>query len=146
MKKVFRVFVLAGLFVLGTGVLPGQLFPRPKKNENQFRTLEGIVMGKGDAALSGAVVYLKNTKTLAVKSLYSADDGGYRFNALSPNTDYEVFAEYKGKKGDVKTLSSFDSRPAARINLHVDMQKGRPFGRPFAFGNLSSGRCLRASS
>ena len=123
MKKVFRVLVLAGLAVLGTGAISAQLFPRNKKTENQLRTLDGIVMGKGDAALQGAVVYLKNTKTLAVKSLYSAEDGGYRFNALSPNTDYEVFAEYKGKKSDVKTLSSFDSRPQARINLHVDIEK-----------------------
>jgi len=122
-KKVFRVLVLAGLAALGTGVVSAQLFPRNKKTENQLRSLEGIVMGKGDAALQGAVVYLKNTKTLAVKSLYSGDDGGYRFNALSPNTDYEIFAEYKGKKGDVKTLSSFDSRPAARINLHIDIEK-----------------------
>src|SRR6476619_7510717 len=89
-KRLFRVLVVAALFVLGASVLPAQIFPRPKK-EAQLRTLEGIVMGKGDAPLSGAVVYLKNTKTLAVKSLYSGGDGGYRFNALSPNTDYEVF-------------------------------------------------------
>jgi len=108
--------------VLGTGVVSAQIFPR-KKAENQLRTLEGLVMGKGDAPLPGAVVYLKNVKTLAVKTLYSGDDGAYRFNALSPNTDYEVFAEYKGKKGDVKTLSSFDSRPNARINLKIDIEK-----------------------
>ncbi|MDP9266727.1 MAG: carboxypeptidase-like regulatory domain-containing protein [Acidobacteriota bacterium] len=122
MKKVFRVLALAGLVVLGTGALSGQIFPRPKK-ENQLRTLEGLIMGKGDAPLPGAVVYLKNVKTLAVKSLYSGDDGSYRFNALSPNSDYEVFAEYKGQKSSVKTLSSFDSRPAARINLHIDIEK-----------------------
>lgn len=124
MKKLGRVFVVAMVAVLGTGALSAQLFPRPKSNrENQLRTLDGVVMGKADAPLSGAVVYLKNTKTLAVKSLYSGDDGGYRFNALAPNTDYEVFAEYKGKKSDTKTMSSFDSRPNVRINLHIDSAK-----------------------
>ena len=124
MKKLLRVLVLAGLAVLGTGALSAQLFPRPKNDrENQLRTLDGIVMGKSDAALPGAVVYLKNTKTLAIKSLYSGEDGAYRFNALAPNTDYEVFAEYKGKKSDAKTLSSFDSRTNVRINLHIDVVK-----------------------
>jgi hypothetical protein len=108
--------------MLGTGVVSAQIFPR-KKTENQLRTLEGLVMGKGDAPLPGAVVYLKNVKTLAVKSLYSGDDGAYRFNALSPNSDYEVFAEYKGQRSSTKTLSSFDSRPAARINLKIDVEK-----------------------
>ena len=122
MKKVFRALVLASLVVLGSGAISAQIFPR-KKTENQLRTLEGVVTGKGDAPLPGAVVYLKNVKTLAVKSLYSGDDGTYRFNALSPNSDYEVFAEYKGQKSSVKTLSSFDSRPAARINLHIDIEK-----------------------
>jgi hypothetical protein len=107
---------LVGALALGALALPA-------KNEPQTRSLEGLVMGQGDAPLTGAVVYLKNTRTLAVKSLYSAADGSYRFNALSPNVDYEIFAEYKGKRSDTKTLSSFDSRPAARINLHVDIAK-----------------------
>ncbi|MBI2679104.1 MAG: carboxypeptidase regulatory-like domain-containing protein [Candidatus Koribacter versatilis] len=124
MKRFIRILALALVATLATGALSAQLFPRPKNNrENQLRTLDGVVMGKGDAPLSGAVVYLKNAKTLAVKSLYSGDDGGYRFNALAPNTDYEVFAEYKGKKSDTKTMSSFDSRPNVRINLHIDSPK-----------------------
>jgi hypothetical protein len=95
----------------------------PKEKEPQVRTLQGFVYGQGDAPLPAAVVYLKNVRTLAVKSLYAGDDGSYRFNALSPNTDYEIFAEYKGKKSDTKTLSSFDSRMQPRINLHIDIAK-----------------------
>src|SRR3954470_18142774 len=124
-KRFFRIAALALAALAVSGVAAAQIFPRPNKKdrENQLRTLEGLVMGKADAPLAGAVVYLKNTKTLAVKSLYSGDDGTYRFNALSPNSDYEIFAEYKGKRSDTKTLSSFDSRTAARINLHLDVQK-----------------------
>jgi hypothetical protein len=123
-KNLVRVLALALLAVTATGVVSAQLFPRPKKdNQNQLRSLDGLVVGKSDAPLSGAVVYLKNTKNLAVKSLYTGDDGIYRFNALAPNTDYEVFAEYKGKRSDTKTMSSFDSRAAVRINLHIDIAK-----------------------
>lgn len=118
MRNIRLWMVIGVVVVLALGALAV-----PGKNDPQTRSLEGLVLGKGDAPLSGAVVYLKNTRTLSVKSQYAGDDGGYRFNALSPNNDYEIFAEYKGKRSDTKTLSSFDSRPAARINLHIDTAK-----------------------
>ena len=84
------------------------------------RTLQGQVMRSGDQPLSGAIVYLKNTKTLAVRSFTSDDKGNYRFTSLSPNVDYEVYAAHEGNKSDTKTLSAFDSRPLATINLKVN--------------------------
>jgi len=86
------------------------------------RTLTGQVMKDTDAPLPGAVVYLKNTRTMAIRSVISDDHGNYRFASLSPDIDYEVHAEYKGVKSDKKTLSSFDSRTSARINLKIETQ------------------------
>jgi hypothetical protein len=83
------------------------------------RSLQGQVMKSGDAPLAGAVVYLKNTKTLAIRTFVSDAHGNYRFASLSPNVDYEIYADYQGAKSDTKTLSAFDSRPAATINLKV---------------------------
>lgn len=84
------------------------------------RTLQGQVVKGGDAPLPGAVVYLKNTKTLAIRTFVSDAKGNYRFASLSPNVDYEVYAEYQGAKSDTKTLSAFDSRAMATINLKVN--------------------------
>jgi hypothetical protein len=87
------------------------------------RSVSGTVLSKNDASLSGAVVYLKNTKTLAVKS-YIADDGGqFRFNSLSSNLDYEIYAEYNGVRSGTKTVSAFDSRKSVQLTLHVDVTK-----------------------
>jgi hypothetical protein len=33
--------------------------------------------------------------------------------------DYEIYAEYEGARSDTKTLSAFDSRKQATINLKV---------------------------
>ena len=85
----------------------------------QMRTLTGQVTNQENAPLPQAIVYLKNTKTMAVKTYIAGRDGTYRFNALSPNVDYQVHAEHHGKKSDTKTLSSFDSRPTAHINLKI---------------------------
>jgi hypothetical protein len=84
------------------------------------RTLVGFVFNKAEQPLPNAIVYIKNTKTLTVKTFIAGSDASYRFHALSSNVDYEVWAEYQGAKSDTKTLSSFDTRPEARINLKVN--------------------------
>ncbi len=93
--------------------------PARGADQQQTRSLQGQVMNDADAPLPSAIVYLKNTKTLAVKTFIADKDGIYRFNALSPNVDYEVYAEKDGKKSETKTLSSFDSRKQATINLKI---------------------------
>ena len=87
------------------------------------RVVQGKVTDKGDAPLRGAVVYLKDDHTLAVKSFISDDNGGYRFGQLSQATDYEVWAEAAGKKSAVKSISSFDSKNDIIINLKIDTGK-----------------------
>lgn len=90
-----------------------------KENQPQLRSLQGQVMGHADAPLPEAVVYLKNTKTLAIRTFIADQSGNYQFNGLAPNVDYEIHAEYDGHKSDVKTLSSFDNRNRAYLNLHI---------------------------
>ncbi len=87
------------------------------------RILTGVVLDKSDAPVSNAVVYLKNTKSLAVKTVIAGNDGSYRFPELSPNVDYEVYAQRDGKKSDTKVLSQFDDRQKANIVLRINMNK-----------------------
>ncbi len=90
-----------------------------KRDTSQVRSLAGHVLNRQDQPLSKAVVYLKNTKTLAIRTYISDPDGGYHFPSLSPNVDYEVYAEFQGAHSDTKTLSAFDNRKQANITLHV---------------------------
>jgi Carboxypeptidase regulatory-like domain len=83
------------------------------------RTLTGVVLDKGDAPVSNAVVYLKNMKSLAVKTVVAANDGTYRFPELSPNVDYEIYAQREGKKSATKVLSQFDDREKANMVLRI---------------------------
>jgi carboxypeptidase family protein len=93
--------------------------PFQKKGDNS-RVLQGRVTDKQDSTLANAVVYLTNTRTRAVKTYIVGQDGEYRFPSLSPNIDYEVYAQFNGHKSDSKTVSQFDNRPQVNINLKVD--------------------------
>jgi hypothetical protein len=92
------------------------------KSGDAGRLLTGRVTDKQDTPLASSVVYLANTRSRAVKTFIVGQDGMYRFPALSPNVDYEVYAQYKDKKSDTKTVSQFDTRPTVNINLKIDMK------------------------
>lgn len=98
----------------------------PKKTRPTSKMLTGSVLDKSDQPVPGAVVYLKNMKTLAVKSFFAQKDGAYRFPQLALNTDYEVYAEKDGKKSDTKAISQFDDKYAPTINLRIDVNKQAP--------------------
>ncbi len=90
-----------------------------QRGQTDSRTLTGRVLDRQDAPVQKAIVYLKNMKTLAIKTYITEQDGGYRFPALATNVDYEVYAESQGARTDTKTLSSFDSRRQANITLKL---------------------------
>lgn len=84
------------------------------------RVVQGKVIDKADAPIKGAVVYLKDDQSLAVKSAISSDDGTYRFGQLAQNTDYELWATSNGKKSGTKTISSFDNKSQFYIDLKIN--------------------------
>ncbi|HKO19598.1 MAG TPA: carboxypeptidase-like regulatory domain-containing protein [Acidobacteriaceae bacterium] len=94
--------------------------PAVLAQQSAMRTVQGRILDKGGAALKGATVFLKDGHTLAVRSYIAGDDGGYHFAQLSPNTDYQLWAESDGKKSGVKTISSFDSKQQVTIDLKID--------------------------
>jgi hypothetical protein len=91
-----------------------------KKDKAAGRLLFGKVLDPQDNPLPDAVVYLTNTRTRAVKTYIVGADGTFRFPALSTAIDYEVYAQYKGKKSAAKSVSQFDDRSQVYIDLKVD--------------------------
>jgi hypothetical protein len=104
---------------------PGSRSPDESQKNTHFttRTLTGTVLDKGSKPISEAVVYLKNLKTLTVKTYIAQNDGTYRFPELSLNADYDVYAQKDGKKSNTKTLSQFDDRQKPNINLQIDTSR-----------------------
>ena len=91
-----------------------------KKEKVVGRLLYGKVLDPQDNPLPDAVVYVTNTRNRAVKTYIVGADGTYRFPALSSGVDYEVYAQYKGKKSETKSVSQFDDRSQVYLDLKID--------------------------
>jgi hypothetical protein len=110
----YRLAAVVALFVICL-LVPAAAFAQ----NNAARSVEGKVYSPQDAPLNSAVVYLQDSKTNNIKSFISTQDGSYRFGQLSTDIDYQIWAEYKGKKSERRSISSFNSKKQLVIDLHI---------------------------
>jgi Carboxypeptidase regulatory-like domain len=103
--------------VLMLGVFCAFSADKKKSDDQGLRSVQGTVSDAAGDPVDGAVVQLKNTKSLQIRSFITKDHGSYYFHGLSPDVDYELRADYQGVSSPNKTLSAFDSRKQATINL-----------------------------
>jgi hypothetical protein len=113
-----RLILIAALAVLCASLAVGQ---KKKTNEDEgSRNLQGMVTDAEDKPVAGAVVQLKDLRTLQIRSYLTKEDGNYHFAGLKADTDYQVKANLGEAASGNKTLSVFDSRKTATINLKLE--------------------------
>jgi Carboxypeptidase regulatory-like domain len=117
LKSVASISAILLVFSLAASAAPD------KKDKQVGRLLFGKVLDPQDNPVPDAVVYVTNTRTRAVKTYIVGNDGSYRFPALSSAIDYEVYAQFNGKKSDTKSVSQFDDRSQVYLVLKVDARK-----------------------
>src|SRR5258707_7562361 len=116
MKRLGTRLVTALAVVLLLASVPAG-FAQKKGGDTGARSVEGVVSNPDDTPAVGAVVQLENTKTQQIRSYITKEDGKYRFYELSTEVDYKLKADHNGATSGAKTLSSFDGRKQAIINL-----------------------------
>jgi protocatechuate 3,4-dioxygenase beta subunit len=107
------------LILLAVGGLVGQ---RPNEDINT-RTVQGIITDSSGAPVAKAVVQLKDTKSLQIRSFITEADGSYHFAGLSPNVEYELKAQHDDAKSDRKKLSIFNSKKVATMNFKLTSKR-----------------------
>ncbi len=112
--------ILSGLLL---GLCLAVAAPPQEKKQSPLRTVRGVVVDKQENPVRDAVVYLKNEKTLSVKTYTANEVGEYRFGGLDPNVDYEIHAEHSKEASAKRSISSFDNRKEIVINLKLDKKK-----------------------
>ncbi len=76
-----------------------------KSQDTTTRNLEGVVTDAAGQRAAKAVVQLKNTKNLQIRSFITQEDGSYHFMGLSSEVEYQVKAERDGANSSWKALS-----------------------------------------
>src|SRR5256885_13323832 len=115
-----RMWGSLGVLVAISWLAPIASAQKKPKEDNTVRTLQGTVTDAGDQPVNGAVVQLKDMRTLQVRSFITQDQGSYHFSGLKVDTDYQVKAEYSGASSDSKSLSTFDARQTPVLNLKLN--------------------------
>ena len=93
---------------------------KSKKEEATQRSVQGTVVDKEDKPVVGAVVQLKDNRTLQMRSYITKADGEYHFSSLKIDDDYEVEARNNSMTSGPKKISIFDSRKIVIQNLKAD--------------------------
>lgn len=95
----------------------------PAVAQGAVRSVQGRVVNASDVPIRSAIVYLSDQRTKAVESYITQEDGAYRFEQLSPNDNYKLWAQVDGKKSESRILSSFDDRPVFRVIIRINTGK-----------------------
>jgi hypothetical protein len=96
--------------------------PQTRKEKREAateRVVEGTVSDPDGKFVDGAVVELKDMRTLQVRSFYTQKNGAYHFSGLKLDNDYELEAKYNDMISGWRRLSTFDSRKIPVINLKL---------------------------
>jgi hypothetical protein len=111
-----RTFAIVAVVLALAVTAPAQ---KKDKNDATTRGLQGLVLDD-DKPVPGAVVQLKDMRTLTIRSFISQGDGTYHFFGLKVDNDYQIKADHNDRSSGWKTLSVFDARKEPVINLKLE--------------------------
>ena len=111
---------LAAFAALTLGAIPSiASFSTAHAQNLGQRSVERAGGRRESAPVQGATVFLKNSKTKAIRSYTSASNGRFRFAQVNMTDDYDLWAEKEGKKTATKTVSSWDARKEFETELKM---------------------------
>ena len=107
----FRQFIFASLI--------GLLILAPGVAQFKLRDVSGVVTDMRGNPLARVAVELENTRTQAVRSCITGNDGRYHFDGLSDDIDFTLKAKYRDWWSKPKTLSKLDASVHPEVNLVI---------------------------
>lgn len=120
-KKKRKIGTKAALIAVFSGLCFGQAPPPVigPTGATTTRSIQGTVFDKNGAPVPDAVVLLKDSKTLQIRSFIAQKNGKYHFFGLSTDINYELRAESHDMTSPTKTVSVFDSHKVVTLNLKL---------------------------
>jgi hypothetical protein len=87
--------------------------------QSEIRAVTGTVRSRSGAPAQGAIVKLKDTVTLQIRSFVATEGGAFRFSNLLGNRDYEIWAQRGDDRSTTKTVSRFSSKQQVVVDLEL---------------------------
>ena len=110
--------------------VPSAAHAKPKKKQPPapaVRFVEGNVVSHAKTPVEGAIVYLEDPKSMAIKSYLTDSKGYFHFTNLAAQTDYEIWAEQEGVQSKHKFISQFSSHARFVFTLKLDPKVKKKF-------------------
>ena len=98
------------------------------------KNVHGLVQDMQGKPVAGARVFIRNVKTNVIRTLTTDENGSYQQFALPPSVDYEVYAEFRGKRSDKRLVSGFLNRQDNVLNFQLDVTGTEAAASPEARG------------
>jgi hypothetical protein len=90
-----------------------------QNDDTGTRSVQGVVTDASGKPVGAAVVQLKDTKSLQIRSYRTEADGAFHFAGLSTNVEYELEAKNDTVSSGKKTLTVFNTQKIATVNLKL---------------------------
>jgi len=119
-KFVRTVATLAVAALCGASAFAQKPTRQERREEANSRSAMGTITGADDMPAVGAVVQLKDMRTLQVRSFITQADGTFHFYGLKADVDYQLTARSGDATSPTKTLSVFDTRKEAILNFKLE--------------------------
>ena len=127
--SVTRGRCFAALLGLATSLtMPAQQTSAPGTLAVQYtrstpRNITGTVQDGSNEPLRGAVVQVEQEGTMTIQSFVTDERGLYHFRNLNSETDYHIWATFRGHQSKHHEISRFDKKPDRAIPLVIDLTK-----------------------
>jgi hypothetical protein len=101
--------------------LTAAILPHSIAAQETKRDLGGTVTD-GHEPLRGAVVQLEDETTHAIVSYITGRTGQYSFKRIGGDTDYQVWATFRGTRSKQKQLDRFNTSKTPTIDLVIELR------------------------
>ena len=115
-SRAARLIVLGPVFLLGRT-------SQAQYTRAPLRNITGTVQDASHEPLRGAVVQMEAAGTLVIQSYVTDERGLYHFRNLSSDTDYTLWATFRGNKSKTHAISKFDHKLDREIPLEIVLDK-----------------------
>lgn len=92
----------------------------PAQSNDGLRAVEGTVTEGNGAPVNGAIVQLKDMKTLQIRSFITRENGAFVFQGIKKSVEYELKAKHQNRESKPRLLTIFDDRQRATIDLKLE--------------------------